>query len=363
MFQRGRLTLHGKSRSSVPAIVRVAGLSVVAALVVVGCGSSGGTGGRSSSSGHGAGRIVVRFNGGLATDSYVSFDPNGNRQGSLGIPGQLVAGFTSNLGTAAVADQGTLGSGHAQTFLSVGPTGRARKTRIWTLNDDLTTLPVWNPSGTTLAFGLIAIQNRDSTDVVGALPDGLWVVSRNGQHRRLVAAGEIDGVAWSPDGSKLAFVSFDGRHARLYVVSADGGRPTELGSRQTAGSYADEAIAWSPDGREVVIAYVVEVPGTSTVNESGVDAYPVTGDPPHAVLPGQNAVIYTGIAFSPDGAQLAVSTWDNPQSSESGPGTTIPLNAPSDRAIELQIAQADGSSLKPVASLGSAAVVVGWFTT
>jgi Tol biopolymer transport system component len=35
-------------------------------------------------------------------------------------------------------------------------------------------------------------------------------------------------VRWSPDSKDLAFVSFEGKYAQLFVVAADGGEPRQL---------------------------------------------------------------------------------------------------------------------------------------
>ena len=57
---------------------------------------------------------------------------------------------------------------------------------------------------------------------------------------------ESGALTWSPDGSKLAFLSYvDGRYP-LYVVPAVGGMPVEL-AIDDSGSKDD--LYWSPDGR------------------------------------------------------------------------------------------------------------------
>jgi len=338
--------------------VRATALFIGVAMLAGSCGTSVGRG-RSGSAGAATGRIVVRFNGGLGSDSYVVFDANGQRQGSLGVPGYEFAGFTKNLGTAVVVEQGTLGSGHAQTFLNVGPTTELRKTRIWAVADDLTTLPGWSPSGSLLAFGLTAIQSPDSTGVAGAVQDGVWVISRSGQHPRLVAAGEIGGVAWSPDGSKLAYVSNDGRSTTLKVVSLGGGRPIELGS--IPDGISDEPVAWSPDGQRVLIAYAMEPPGATSWNASGVEAFPVTGGSPVSVLPSQSAVIYTGVAYSPDGSAIAVSMWSKAPSQPDSATSIAGSSQISASGYQVKILRSDGASIRSF-GLASNATVVGWYS-
>ena len=85
-------------------------------------------------------------------------------------------------------------------------------------------------------------------------PPRLWIVDvPSGSLRRITSGSRGDEQpAWSPDGTRIAFVSNRGAGADLlwrsdvYVVAAEGGRPT----RVTAGK---ERLfrhpAWSPDGQ------------------------------------------------------------------------------------------------------------------
>src|SRR5262245_10932327 len=101
--------------------------------------------------------------------------------------------------------------------------------------------------------GLLAFSGGSPTSAQGAVytvrPDGSKL-------RRLplpVALGP-EAVAWSPDGTRLAFAADDlpaHEDSNLYVVGADG-----RGLRQlTHGLLGVSALAWSPDGRS--IAFVV----------------------------------------------------------------------------------------------------------
>lgn len=74
-------------------------------------------------------------------------------------------------------------------------------------------------------------------------PDGTPVETRD-----LTDGGARDGAPrWSPDGTRLAFVSDRGGIAQLYVVDAAGGEPRQLTSlARGAGN-----PVWSPDGRRL----------------------------------------------------------------------------------------------------------------
>lgn len=87
---------------------------------------------------------------------------------------------------------------------------------------------------------------------------------------------------WSPDGSKLAYVSFESKKPVIYVHDLGTGR------RYIAANFkgSNSAPAWSPDGRRLAIVltkdgnsqlYLVNVDGsgiTRLTNSSGVDTEP-----------------------------------------------------------------------------------------
>ena len=56
--------------------------------------------------------------------------------------------------------------------------------------------------------------------------------------------------AWSPDGTKIAFVSNAGGHNEIWVVNADGTGPKRL----TVSATSDTFPAWSPDGLRIAFA-------------------------------------------------------------------------------------------------------------
>jgi Tol biopolymer transport system component len=70
--------------------------------------------------------------------------------------------------------------------------------------------------------------------------------------------------AWSPDGSRLAFVSNRSGDEEVYVANADGTRLTRL----TRLSVPDLAPAWSPDGKRLVWSRAGEI---WTMRATGTD--------------------------------------------------------------------------------------------
>jgi len=75
---------------------------------------------------------------------------------------------------------------------------------------------------------------------------GLWTINPDGQGlQRLTTGGGDGGPAWSPDSSKVAFISKDDGNWEIYVINADGTGKTRLTNSPTS----DGLPTWSPDGK------------------------------------------------------------------------------------------------------------------
>ncbi|RMG31380.1 MAG: Tol-Pal system beta propeller repeat protein TolB [Gammaproteobacteria bacterium] len=70
-----------------------------------------------------------------------------------------------------------------------------------------------------------------------------------GQRTIVTSTEPLLSPAWSPDGRRLAYVSFEGRHAAVYVQEVATGRRTEV-SRDKG---INGAPAWSPDGTRLAL--------------------------------------------------------------------------------------------------------------
>lgn len=110
------------------------------------------------------------------------------------------------------------------------------------------THPVWSPDGTKIAF----VSNRH-------YHISLYVMDADGSNAQLVTDKVIDlsEPAWSPDGGKIAFsggargtFGFTAPSVDIYVINVDGSELTKL----TANSGTNGSPTWSPDGKQIAFS-------------------------------------------------------------------------------------------------------------
>ena len=123
-----------------------------------------------------------------------------------------------------------------------------RRTGLWTA------WVTWSPDGRKLAFLSystergIWVMNADGTDPIH-LADGTPATSR---------------PTWSPDSRRIAFATSDNGGSHIWVVNADGSNLQRL---MVPGS--GSAPDWSPDGRRIVFSGSAQGPGIYLVNVDG----------------------------------------------------------------------------------------------
>lgn len=156
------------------------------------------------------------------------------------------------------------------------------------------------PSEGPLWMRYSAISPDGSTIAFAYKGDIFTVPVTGGQARQITSNSAFDSrPVWSPDGSRIAFVSYRQGGADVYIVSREGGEPTRL----TTHSAAEFPVAFKDDSTILYSAYIqpaaesMQFPSSTF---SQVYAVSTEGGRPvmFSTLPLEN------ISFSPDGKTL-----------------------------------------------------------
>ena len=98
--------------------------------------------------------------------------------------------------------------------------------------------PAWSPDGTKVAY--VSFEKKKPVVYIHDLPTGRRVIVSNQK-------GNNSAPAWSPDGSKLAVALSTTGNTQIFQVNADGSGLRRL----TQGSSIDTEPAYSPDGSSI----------------------------------------------------------------------------------------------------------------
>ena len=166
--------------------------------------------------------------------------------------------------------------------LQVADADGANAQNVVTSNEPIIS-PAWSPDGTKLAY--VSFEKKKPIVFVQSLTSGSREVVANYK-------GNNSAPAWSPDGSKLAIVLTYGANSQIYTIDANGGSLKQI----TKSNAIDTEPTFSPDGSWIYFSsdrggkpQIYKVPA------GGGDASRVTFEGGYNVSP----------RFSPDGKAIA----------------------------------------------------------
>lgn len=143
--------------------------------------------------------------------------------------------------------------------------------------------PAWSPDGTKLAY--VSFEKKKPIVFVQSLTSGSRAVLANFK-------GNNSAPAWSPDGSKLAIVLTYGANSQVYTINASGGGLKQI----TKSNAIDTEPTFSPDGNSIYFSS--DRGGKPQIYKVAVAG----GEPTRVTFEGSYNV---SPKFSPDGKSLA----------------------------------------------------------
>jgi TolB protein len=153
----------------------------------------------------------------------------------------------------------------------------------------------WSPEGTRIAF----VSGREGNcDIFVMDPDGSNLLN--------LTQSEEDELypSWSPDGSRIVFSKPTADGNQLFILDVGSGGTSQLTDSALMHNYPD----WSPDGVSIVFAGGVDQPEPDAVHQ--IYVLPGVGGEETPITNGVSLLV--GPKWSPDGSQIAFFDHEDP---------------------------------------------------
>ena len=214
------------------------------------------------------------------------------------------------------------------TCLEAQTAGATRPRPGWTAVEWLTLKnaewPALSPDGSTVVYRIDAPdwESKGGTGLLYA------VSTSTGEQQQLTTTGWSWAAEWSPDGSRIAYLSQQAKGTQVYVMPARGGTAIQL----TNAPGGVDGFRWSPDGARIGYVAGESVPRPDSANVSQSKDFRVLGregfystslwvvnvpligtrEPPAAerITRATDFAVDDAISWSPDGKAMAFSAFD-----------------------------------------------------
>lgn len=189
------------------------------------------------------------------------------------------------------------------TFSCYDPRG------VWTMNADGTGRELldaegwgaqWCPKGNQIAY---TVYNAPGVNIcVRDLAKGTSSTLLEKAYRQIYW-----GMAWSPDGRWIAFKGVTPEGSEIAVVNAEGEKKgfrvlVSEGKREV--KYIVDNVCWSPDSKQILAAYTTQSDPARQIYVLDIDGK----SPPKPLPKQQKGRSYSGVAWSPNGKCIVVTT-------------------------------------------------------